>query len=163
MSGNGKQGKTLDTGERKVGGRLVASDGRVLPLRGVRLGADARGGLARVVLEQRFVNPYAETLRVSYLVPLPADGAVVGYAFRIGDRRIIGEVDRTEAARERFETALIAALQARLDSGGAESDERLAASLRMRRNTFLQNITRARRLLAECLRRRGIDLATELS
>jgi Ca-activated chloride channel homolog len=107
MSRNGKQGNPLDTGERNVGGRLVASDGRMVPLRGVQLGADARGGLARVVLEQRFVNLYAETLRVSYLVPLPADGAVAGYAFRIGDRRIVGEVDRTEAARERFETALI--------------------------------------------------------
>jgi hypothetical protein len=32
-----------------------------------------------------------------------------------------------------------------------------------RLNTFLQNIVRARRLLAECLRKRGIDLALELS
>lgn len=54
------------------------------------------------------------------------------------------------------------ALQARLDSGGAEPDERLAERLRMRRNTFLQNVTRARRFLAECLRRRGIDVALEL-
>jgi hypothetical protein len=33
----------------------------------------------------------------------------------------------------------------------------------MRLNTFLQNIVRARRLLADCLRRRGIDLAVELA
>src|SRR5262245_13584036 len=89
------------------GGRLVASDGRTLPLRSVKMSATARGGLARVVLEQRFVNSHPETLRVSYLVPLPADGAVVGYAFRLGDRRVVGEVDRLQAARERFETALI--------------------------------------------------------
>jgi DNA-directed RNA polymerase specialized sigma24 family protein len=68
-----------------------------------------------------------------------------------------------EECRRRLPQKPAAALQARLDSGGAESDERLATSLRMRRNTFLQNITRARRLLAECLRRRGIDLAAELS
>ena len=55
-----------------------------------------------------------------------------------------------------------AALQARLDGGGVEPDERLAEGLRMRRNTFLQNVTRARRFLADCLRR-GIDLAMELS
>lgn len=55
------------------------------------------------------------------------------------------------------------AIQARLDSGGAEPDAVVAERLRMRRNTFLQNITRARRLLADCLRRRGIDLAVELS
>ncbi len=55
------------------------------------------------------------------------------------------------------------AIQARLDSGGAEPDAVLAERLRMRRNTFLRNVTRARRLLADCLRRRGIDLAVELS
>jgi hypothetical protein len=32
----------------------------------------------------------------------------------------------------------------------------------MRKNTFLQNVVRARRLLAECLARRGVDLAVEL-
>jgi hypothetical protein len=32
-----------------------------------------------------------------------------------------------------------------------------------RRVTFLQNVVRARGFLAECLRRRGIDLAVELS
>src|SRR5262245_38305425 len=89
------------------GGRLVTADGRALPLRGVTLTADARGGLARAVLGQRFVNPHAEALRVSYLVPLPADGALAGYAIRIGERRIVGEVDRIQAARQRFETALL--------------------------------------------------------
>jgi Ca-activated chloride channel homolog len=89
------------------GGRLVATDGRVLPLQAVTLTADARGGLARAVLEQRFVNPHAEALRVSYLVPLPVDGALAGYAVRIGGRRIVGEIDRVQAARERFETALL--------------------------------------------------------
>jgi Ca-activated chloride channel homolog len=93
--------------ELSNGGRLVATDGRILPLRGVTLAAEARGGLARAVLEQRFVNPHAETLRVSYLVPLPVDGALAGYAIRIGGRRIVGEVDRVQAARERFETALL--------------------------------------------------------
>jgi Ca-activated chloride channel family protein len=88
------------------GGRLVAVDGRTLPLLGAQLHADARGGVATVVLEQRFRNPYPEPLRVTYLMPLPADGAVSGYAFRIGDKRITGEVDRRHAARERFEEAL---------------------------------------------------------
>jgi len=54
------------------------------------------------------------------------------------------------------------ALAARLDSGGFEPDETLAAGLRMRRNTFLQNVTRARKLLAACLERHGVDLAMEL-
>lgn len=50
------------------------------------------------------------------------------------------------------------ALQARLESGGGEADETLAARLGMRLNTFLQNFTRARKLLAECLRRQGVHL-----
>lgn len=54
------------------------------------------------------------------------------------------------------------ALRARLAGAGREPDETLAESLRMRRNTFLQNITRARKLLAACLERAGVDLAVEL-
>jgi len=89
------------------GGRLVATDGRELPLLGTRLAADARGGLARVVLEQRFANRHAEPLAVTYLFPLPHDGAVSGFAFRLGKRRVVGEVDRVAAARERFEAAVL--------------------------------------------------------
>jgi RNA polymerase sigma-70 factor (ECF subfamily) len=55
------------------------------------------------------------------------------------------------------------ALEARLESAGSERDAVLAERVGMRPNTFLQNITRARRLLEECLRRRGIDLAMELA
>jgi RNA polymerase sigma-70 factor (ECF subfamily) len=56
-----------------------------------------------------------------------------------------------------------AALRARLASGGAESDAVLARRLKLRLNTFLQNVTRARRLLAQCLRRSGVDLERELA
>lgn len=88
-----------------------------------------------------------------------ADGLLAG-PDRVSDPMLRRAI---EECRRRLPQKPAAAIQARLDSGGAESDERLAANLRMRRNTFLQNITRARRLLAECLRRRGIDLAAELS
>ncbi len=90
-----------------TGGRLVAPDGRTLPLRGSELRASASGGVARVVLKQRFVNPFEEALRVTYLLPLPSDGAVAGFSFLIGRQRIVGEVDRRADARERFEQALI--------------------------------------------------------
>ncbi len=89
-----------------AGGRLVGIDGRSLPLRSVALRGDAAGGLGRIVLEQRFQNPYPDPLRVTYQVPLPPDAAVSGYSFRIGERRVVGEVDRLVAARERFEQAL---------------------------------------------------------
>jgi RNA polymerase sigma-70 factor (ECF subfamily) len=50
------------------------------------------------------------------------------------------------------------ALDARLDSDGVRDDDELAGSLGMKLNTFLQNFTRARQLLADCLRRKGIVL-----
>jgi DNA-directed RNA polymerase specialized sigma24 family protein len=51
-----------------------------------------------------------------------------------------------------------AALDARLSAGGTEPDAVLAARLGMRVNTFLQNFGRARRALADCLRKRGVDV-----
>jgi len=89
------------------GGRLVASDGRELILQGVTVRVDAAGGLSRAVLEQRFVSPYDEPLALVYQLPLPADGAVAGFAFRVGERRIVGEIDRSESARRRFEDAIL--------------------------------------------------------
>ena len=56
-----------------------------------------------------------------------------------------------------------AALQARLDSAGGAPDLELATRVNMKLNTFLQNVGRARKLLADCLRKRGVDVATELS
>jgi len=43
------------------------------------------------------------------------------------------------------------------------TDRQLAANLRMKTNTFFQNIVRARRLLRECLERRGVRLEGILS
>ncbi len=48
---------------------------------------------------------------------------------------------------------------ARLENSGMVPDETLAERLTMRRNTFLQNVTRAKRALYECLRAKGIDLS----
>jgi Ca-activated chloride channel family protein len=90
-----------------AGAELVTSDGRALALVSAQLRGEAHGGLARLVLEQRFENTYDELLRVTYRMPLTADGAVSGYAFEIGDRTITGVVDRKRAARERFERAIV--------------------------------------------------------
>jgi Ca-activated chloride channel family protein len=88
------------------GVRLVASDGRELAFRGATVHVRAQGGLAVVVLTQRFVNPHAEPLSVRYTMPLPADAAVRGYSFLLAGRLIRGEVDRKNRARERFEEAI---------------------------------------------------------
>jgi Ca-activated chloride channel family protein len=96
-----------DDSPARPGPELVAVDGRSLPLVSAKLRVEAGGGLARVVLEQTFENPYDDTLRVTYKMPLPVDGAVSGYAFRIGTRTISGKVDRKERARARFEEAIV--------------------------------------------------------
>ncbi len=93
--------------ESSVGGRLVSTDGRTLPMQSVAVRGDAAGGLARIVLEHRFKNDHPDPLRVTYQVPLPTDAAISGYSFQIGERRVVGEVDRVKAARERFEQALV--------------------------------------------------------
>ncbi len=87
-------------------GTLVTADGRALPLRSTRLRVRAAGGLAQVQLVQTFGNPFAEPLHVTYQLPLPADAAVGGFAFRLGAQVVRGEIERRAAARERFEQAL---------------------------------------------------------
>jgi RNA polymerase sigma-70 factor (ECF subfamily) len=63
-----------------------------------------------------------------------------------------------EACRERLPRKPAAALEARVGAQGGEPDARLAERLGMSLNTFLQNFTRARKLLAECLQKRGVAL-----
>ncbi|MCU0656715.1 MAG: VWA domain-containing protein [Polyangiaceae bacterium] len=90
------------------GVRLVASDGREAAFQGATLHVRAQGGLAVVVLTQRFRNDHAEPLSVRYTMPLPANAAVRGYSFLLGGKLIRGEVDRKQQARERFEQAIAA-------------------------------------------------------
>ncbi|MCZ7684029.1 MAG: hypothetical protein M5U28_36760 [Sandaracinaceae bacterium] len=65
--------------------------------------------------------------------------------------------------REKLPEKPAQALEARLGSNGAEPDAVLAEQLGMKKNTFLQNFTRARALLAECLKKNGVDLEAELA
>ena len=85
---------------------LVAVDGRTFPLRQSRIAARAEGGVAATTLVQAYANPHAEPLEVIYTMPLPADGAVVSYTIRLGDRVITGHVEAREEARARYREAL---------------------------------------------------------
>lgn len=60
--------------------------------------------------------------------------------------------------REKLPGKPAQALAARLADGGGADDTALAERLGMRLNTFLQNFTRARKLLAECLGKNGVRL-----
>lgn len=85
---------------------LVSLDGRSYPLDSAALDARAEGGMAVTTLRQTFRNPHEEPLEVLYTLPLPADGAVLGYGVRIGDRRIVGEVRSREEAEAAYREAL---------------------------------------------------------
>lgn len=96
-----------------AGGRTQVEPGR-LPLESCALTVDAKGGMARVILTQRFVNPHAEPLSVTYKLPLPEDGAVSDFGFTVADRRVQGVVQRTSDARETYERALASGRSAAL-------------------------------------------------
>ncbi|MFT7622842.1 MAG: Ca-activated chloride channel family protein [Myxococcota bacterium] len=89
-----------------TGARLVSSTGGSLPLLETRVVVRAAAGFASTTLVQRFANRHSQPLRVSYQLPLPADGAVGGFAFVLDGHRIQGEVRGREEARAHFEQAL---------------------------------------------------------
>ena len=62
------------------------------------------------------------------------------------------------ACREKLPNKPMRALDQRLASGGGQPDKLLAVAVGMTLNTFLQNVTRARRLLAQCLEQQGVEL-----
>lgn len=85
---------------------LVSLDGQAYPLQSAEIEARVEGGVALSTLRQRYLNPYEERLEVVYTLPLPADGAVIGYTIQVGDRLIEGEVRSREAAAEAYKEAL---------------------------------------------------------
>jgi RNA polymerase sigma factor (sigma-70 family) len=60
-----------------------------------------------------------------------------------------------QACLEKLPAQPSTALRARLESGGSEPDSVVAERCAMKANTFLQNVTRARKLLASCLEAAG--------
>ncbi|MFT4540068.1 MAG: DNA-directed RNA polymerase specialized sigma24 family protein [Planctomycetota bacterium] len=84
-------------------------------------------------------------------------------AYRGSDSIVVDDALRAAVllCRSKLSGTPARAIQARLEDEGNHADRELAQVLGMRVNTFLQNITRARRALAECLRLAGIDLEVE--
>lgn len=75
----------------------------------VRLGTDMAvtitGQTARVKVTQAFRNTGRDWAEATYLYPLPEDGAVDSLKMVIGQRIIIGRINRREAARQIYEQA----------------------------------------------------------
>lgn len=85
---------------------LVSVDGHTYPLRSALIRGRAEAGLTQTTLVQEFHNPHAEPLEVLYTMPLPADGAVLGYTIRMGERVIRGEIQPREEAEAAYREAL---------------------------------------------------------
>lgn len=132
-----------------------------------RFSADGRpNGLVRLAVR------IARNLAVSELRRLKTDpvededleralARLEAYEFREGPDPLLRHL--VEECRRRLPGKPALALAQRLESGGGDPDPVLAERVEMRLNTFLQNITRARKLMAECLKKKGVDLAAELS
>ncbi|MEG1029521.1 MAG: VIT domain-containing protein, partial [Brevundimonas sp.] len=75
----------------------------------VQLGTDmdvtVTGLTARVKVVQAFRNTSRDWVEATYLYPLPEDGAVDSLKMVVGQRVIIGEINRRAAAREIYEQA----------------------------------------------------------
>jgi RNA polymerase sigma-70 factor (ECF subfamily) len=133
-----------------------AADGRPDSL--VRLGVRIARNLAVDELRRARLQPAdVDDLERMMERLVPAAGRAGGAAPDPLLRRLI------ETCRRALRGKPAEALDERLRSGGAEPDEVLAVRLGMRLNTFLQNVTRARKLLAECLQKRHVDLDAELA
>src|SRR2546428_789693 len=86
--------------------QLVSVDGKTYPLESARVTSRAEGGIAATRLLQCFSNPHDQALEAIYTLPLPADGAVLGYSIRMGERLIRGEVQPREKGEKAYRDAL---------------------------------------------------------
>lgn len=111
-------------------------------------------------------NLAIDEVRRARAAPLPDEGLEALLAEAEGGAALSGPDPFLRRAIEECRAKLpdkpAQVIDSRLSSGGAEPDQTLAERLGMRLNTFLQNFTRARKLLAECLEKRRIDIATEM-
>ena len=87
--------------------------------------------------------------------PIETDEPIVVVAPPIEPDPMLRQV--IAACREELPDKPAQALAARL-GGAGDSDRVLAAQIGMQPNTFLQNVTRARKLLMTCLERHGVML-----
>ncbi len=63
------------------------------------------GVIARVRVQQLFINPFNDRLETTYVFPLPENSAVDAYSFKIGEKMIKGVVKEKEEARREYEQA----------------------------------------------------------
>lgn len=77
----------------------------------VRLGTDmdvtVSGSIARVRVTQAFRNTSDKWMEATYLYPLPTDGAVDSLKMVVGNRVIVGKIEKRETAKALYEKAKV--------------------------------------------------------
>jgi len=84
----------------RIGGELVP-----MPLLTMDVAVTVDGIMATTRLTQRFDNRAQATVEAVYVFPLPERAAVHHMEIRIGDRRVVSQVQEREQAKRTYETA----------------------------------------------------------
>ncbi len=92
-------------------GILTCAQGN-LPLTAMDVDARLAGLVAGMTVRQTFRNPHRTPIEATYIFPLPSRAAVTGLTVTIGDRRIIGELQERQAARDAYDAAIEAGQRA---------------------------------------------------
>jgi Ca-activated chloride channel family protein len=86
---------------------LSTTAGVPVPLRAVEISGEILAPHATVRVRQRYANVEQTPIEAIYTFPLPADAAVIGFAFECGGRRVVGEVREREEAFKQYDDALL--------------------------------------------------------
>jgi len=78
---------------------------RPMPLLRTDITADVRGDLAEVIVRQRYSNDRAVPVEATWLFPLHHDAAVHAMTMQVGERVVVGRIERVEQARAQWEEA----------------------------------------------------------
>ncbi|WP_437817468.1 VIT domain-containing protein [Sorangium sp. So ce1078] len=85
---------------------LRSSEGHPVPLLGVSLSGEVFGGVARLVVRQRYRNEERRPIEAIYTFPLPSEASIAGFAMECAGRRLEGEVKEREEAFQAYDEAI---------------------------------------------------------
>ncbi|HEY4770375.1 MAG TPA: VIT domain-containing protein, partial [Myxococcales bacterium] len=103
----------IPSGATRILGSLKAKE-QPLPLEGVQLRARVVDRVAEVTIEQKFGNPFSETIEAVYVFPLAGGSAVSRFEIQIGKRVVRGRMEERAEARRQYADALQAGKRAAL-------------------------------------------------
>src|SRR2546422_9458033 len=95
----------IPSGATRILGSLKAKE-QPLPLEGVQLRARVVDRVAEVTVEQKFGNPFSETIEAVYVFPLAGGSAGSRFEIQIGKRVVRGRIEERAEARRQYAQAL---------------------------------------------------------